>query len=190
MGDGWASPLLSLSLFSKSIQSFVIWDIVMTTCDDVMLRPPHDNIPIDFFPKETRLDACGPAYRPQRGIEYNYVGRCVDAGCDARDALISTRDGRIIRSRQWCSHQHRPHPTGSLRSAINYSCDPYQYIPGLLKTCACMCNTTNLCCFQGCRRCLPINGLPDTVHSIFECISSIKNGKQCRGFHVHFTVFI
>lgn len=88
-------------------------------------------------------------------------------GCYVRDARISTRSCCIIPCREWCSDQHCLHPTGSLRSAINYNCDPYQYITGLWKPLL-ACPILRISVISK-SVCLYISYRPNTVH-IFACI--------------------
>lgn len=65
-------PPFSPSLFSKKKAIRHLRHHYDYICDDVMFRLLCNNIPMDFFLKETRLDMCGPAYRPQQEIENNY----------------------------------------------------------------------------------------------------------------------
>lgn len=97
----------------------------------------------------------------------DYAGRCMDAGCDVRDARISTRDGRIIPCRQWCSHQHHRVPL-TLCSQPSTTTVTYIYTSKASEN-LCLHVQYSQCCFQGCWRYLLINSLPNTVHNIFSC---------------------
>jgi len=162
MGDGWASPLSPspLSKGKKAIRHLRHHHDYI--CDDVMFRLLRNNIPVGFYSQGdtpwsvwTGLQASVGDWKQlqlkTRGCSY------VRTGCYFRDACISTRNGCIIPCRQWYSHQDRLHPTGSLQSAINYNCDPYQYITGLWKP-QLACQILPISALQGCwtGRCLSI----------------------------------
>ncbi len=146
----------------------------------------RNNIPIDFLPKETRLDVCRPAYRLQQGtmLEDAWMQAVMlEMLASAPEMVASSHAGNDARISTAASHW---------LSAVSHQLQlwPISIHPRPLKTSACMSNTTDLCCFQGCWRCLLINSLPNTVYNICACITFNKNNKQCRWFHVHFIVFI
>lgn len=121
-------PPFSPSLFSKKKAIRHLRHHYDYICDDVMFRLLRNNIPMDFFPQgdtpwyvRTGLQASAGDWKQLQ---------CMDAAV-MLEMLASAPE--IVASSQAGSHQHCLHPTGSLRSAINYNCDPYQYITGLWK---------------------------------------------------------
>lgn len=144
-----------------------------------MFRLLRNNIPIDFFPKETRLDVCRLAYRPQQGtmLEDAWMQAVMlEMLASAPEMVVSSHTGNDARISTAASHW---------LSVVSHQLQLWPISINLrpLKASACMSNTTNLCCFQACLRYLLIS----TVYLIRSITSwhvspSIKITSNAGGF--------